>query len=189
MSNNVTVRNEKGKDQIVSLADIAGVDMTAIQEYEGGFDPQPKGVYTFEVKDCEIKTIETRKGDRAVITIETEITAVHAIIDPDVNPEEQLGKTYVETIFISDLAKGLGSLKAIMSNGGFVGSGKLQEMMDAFCGHCFISPIKHRKDKDDADKIYDNFDVKKITPVPATVATQPAQPATAAPIVNPQPAA
>ena len=178
MSNTVTIKNEKDEEQIVSLADIAGVDMTAIQEYEGGFDPQPKGVYTFEVKDCALKTVETRKGDRGVIALETEITAVHAITDPDVNPEDQVGKKYVETIFISDLAKGLGNLKAIMSNGGFVGSGKLAEMMDAFCGHSFVSPIKHRKDKDDADKIYDNFDVKKITPVSPPLAAN-AQPAVA----------
>lgn len=166
---NVIVKQDDG-DTEVSLADIAGIDMTSVEAFEGGFEPTPKGVYLFDVKDAGLDTITVDGVDKAVIYFETEIAECYALVDDSIEPESMVGWKHRETVFISDLKKSVGQAKAIMQNAGFSGSGTLEEMLDAFCGSQFVAPIKHRKDKNDTDKIYSNIVVSKITPPPeATV--------------------
>lgn len=171
---NVTVKNanEAGEtvDQEVSLADIAGIDMNNVEAFEGGFEPTPKGVYRFDVKDAGLDTM----NDKAIIYFDTEVAEVYALVDDDKDPESLIGWKHRETIWISDLAKSVGQAKAIMQNAGFTGSGTLEQMLDAFCGSQFVAPVKQRKDKNDTDKVYANIVVGKITPPPVAEATQEA---------------
>lgn len=162
MSEKITVKND-GEEVDVSLADIANIDMNEVEAFEGGFEPTPKGVFTFDVKDAGLETI----NDKAVIYFETEIAEVHALADDDADPEKLIGWKHKETIFVGDLAKSVGQAKAIMQNAGYEGTGTLEQLLDGFVGSSFIAPTKHRRDKNDADRIYSNIVVGKITPVPA----------------------
>ena len=124
-------------------------------------------MYRWGCKDAGIDTIASGGFDKAVIFFELEAIEVYALVDDSIEPDSLVGWKHRETIFISDLAKSVGQAKAIMQNAGFSGSGTLEQMLDAFCGSEFISPIKQRKDKNDTDKIYANLVVGKITPVPS----------------------
>lgn len=172
---NITVKND-GEEQEVNLADIAGIDMNNVEAFEGGFEPTPKGVFRFECKDAGLDTVSSGDVDKAVIYFENEVVECYALVDDSLEPESMIGWKHRETIFISDLAKSVGQAKAIMQNAGFKGSGTLEEMLDAFCGSQFISPIKHRKDKNDTDKIYSNLVVAKITAVPEEEEVADAEP-------------
>ena len=163
MSEAITVKNE-GEEIELGLADIAGIDMNEVAEFEG-FEATPKGLYDWEVKDAGLDTVETQNGNKGIIYFDLEATNCHALINDDRDPESMVGTKHRETIFIGDVAKSVGQAKAIMTNSGFVGKGKLDEMLDAFCGHAFTAPIKQRKDKNDTDKVYANLVIKKITPL------------------------
>ena len=166
--NDVTIKqvNEAGEtvETDVSLADIAGIDMNNVEAFEGGFEPTPKGVYLFDVKDAGLDTAETKNGESAIIYFDLEVAKCLALVDDEKEPESLVGWKHRETIFVGDLAKSVGKAKAIMQNAGFSGTGTLEHMLDAFCGSQFISPVKQQKDKNDTDKIYANIVVGKITP-------------------------
>jgi len=165
MSDTLTVKND-GEEVEVTLADIANIDMNEVEAFEGGFEPTPKGVFTFDVKDAGLDTI----NGKAVIFFETEIAEVHALVDEDVDPEKLIGWKHKETIFVGDLAKSVGQAKAIMQNAGYVAQGNLETLLDGFCGMQFIAPIGWRKDKNDTDRVYSNIKVAKIVPVPTAEA-------------------
>lgn len=157
----VTIKTDN-EEREVDLAEIAGIDMNNVEAFEGGFEPTPKGLFRFECKDAGLETIV----DKAVIYFELEVQECYALVDDDKDMESMIGWKHRETIFITDLAKSVGQAKAIMQNAGFTGSGTLEEMLDAFCGSQFVAPIRHRRDKNDTDKIYSNLIVGKITPPP-----------------------
>ena len=161
MSDKMIVKND-GEEIEVSLADIANIDMNEVEAFEGGFEPTPKGVYQFLVKDAGLDTI----NDKAVIFFELEVEQVLALADDDKDPESLVGWKHKETIFVGDLAKSVGQAKAIMQNAGYVAQGNLETLLDGFCGMSFIAPIGWRKDKNDTDRVYSNIKVGKITPVP-----------------------
>ena len=170
MTNVIVKQNDEEME--VGLADIAGIDMNNVEAFEGGFEPTPKGVYLWEVKDGGIEEI----NGKAVIYFELEAQECYALVDDEREPEAMIGWKHREAIFVSDLAKSVGQAKAIMQNAGFTGSGKLDEMLDAFCGSQFISPIRHQRDKNDTDRIYAKLLVGKITPPQQTeAASEPAQ--------------
>ncbi len=161
MTDNYVVKND-GEDVEVGLADIAGIDMANVEEFEGGFEPTPKGVYHWRCSDAGLDEV----ADKPVIYFESEVVECLGIVHESKTEEEMAGWKHRETIFIQDLAKGVGQAKAIMTNSGFKGSGTLSEMLDAFVGHEFVAPITQRKDKNDTDRIYANLKIGKITPVP-----------------------
>lgn len=161
----ITQQDDQGKDveTEVTIADIAGLDMTGVQEFEGGFEPTPVGVYIFEVKDAELTSIETKNGPRAAVVIKLEAQDCLAVVEGD--PADFKNQKHQETVFIQDLAKGVGQVKAIMTNAGFQAQGTLETLLDAFCGHVFKAKTRQRKDPNDSDKIYSNLVVKSIEPV------------------------
>ena len=168
-SSNVTITQD-GQEGEVSLLDIAGMDMAGVEEFEGGFDTTPKGVYHFRCKDAELTSVtyaDKKTGNditRAIIQFEFEIVNVMAFVEDNINPDEWIGKQHRETVFITDVAKGVGQAKAIMSNAGFTGSGSLQELLDAFVGTEFDAPVAQRKGKNDPDHVYANVKIGKIVP-------------------------
>ena len=156
---NVTIK-QGDEEMEVSLADIAGIDMNDVEAFEGGFEPTPKGVYLWEVKDAGLDTI----NEKAVIYFECECVECYTVLDDEKTEEQMAGWKHRETIFVSDLAKSVGQAKAIMQNAGFTGSGSLTDMLDAFCGSQFIAPVKQRRDKNDTDRVYANLVIGKISP-------------------------
>ena len=170
MSDDNVLIKQNDTEMEVGLADIAGIDMNAVEAFEGGFEATPKGVYVWEVKDAGIKPQDSQKGKKATIYFELECQQCLALVDDDRDEESMIGWKHIETIWIGDLAKSVGQAKAICQNAGFEHKGSLEEMLDAFCGHQFVSPIKQRKDKNDTDIVYSNLVIKKITPVPGAEA-------------------
>lgn len=168
MSELINIKND-GEEQEVSLMDIAGIDMADVQEFEG-FEATPKGLYDWEVKDAGLDTVETKNGNAGIIYFDLEAINCHTLIGDDRDPASMTGTKHRETIFIGDVAKSVGRAKSLMANAGFQAQGKLSELLDAFCGHTFTAPIKQRKDKNDADVVYSNLVIKKVTPVGGTSA-------------------
>ena len=168
MSDLINIKND-GEEMEVGLADIAGIDMNEVAEFDG-FEATPKGLYDWEVKDAGLDTIETKNGNSGIIYFDLEVTNCHTLIGDDRDPATMIGTKHRETVFIGDVAKSVGQAKSIMQHAGFSAKGKLDELLDAFCGHAFTAPIKQRKDKNDSDKVYANLVIKKITPLGGAVA-------------------
>lgn len=148
-------------DEDVSLADIGGVDMSEVEEFR--FENTPKGIYQWKCTNAEILKL----GDKPAIKYNLEATNVISLSDDSKDPEKYIGHKHDEAIFITDLEKDIGRAKAFMVDAGFEGSGTLQELLDQFIGHEFVSAISHRKDKNDTDKIYANIDYGKVKPLEA----------------------
>lgn len=163
MSDLLTVKNE-GEEIELSLEDIAGIDMGDVEEFNG-FENLPAGIFDFAVKDAGLETVETKDGIKAVIFFSLEVEKVHVLVDDAIDPDSIIGSLHRETVWINDIEKGVGQAKAVMTNAGFTAKGKLEDLLDAFCGSKFTAPIKHTKNKNDPDIVYANLVTKKITPM------------------------
>lgn len=138
-------------DAQISLEELAGVDMSGVEEYR--FSIVPVGVYTFKGVEAALTAIDTNEGKKAVVQFTAEITSV--LSTTDANADGLIGKKHTESFFLSkDLQKGLGAAKAFMTDIGMTGNGTLNELLQQFTGHEFGAAIKHRKDKNDPDRIY-----------------------------------
>lgn len=149
-----------GEEVELSLEDISGIDMSTVEEFEGGFEATPVGVYAFLVKDAKIDEV----ADKPVIQFELEVIGCDAISSETKDEQSIIGWTHRETIFVNDIAKSVGQAKAIMSHAGFTKNGALKDLLDEFCGYKFTSAVKNTKDKNDPDKIYANLKIKTIEP-------------------------
>ena len=144
----------------VSLADLAGIDMDAVEAQAGGFEVTQKGAYVFRCSDAKLTDI----ADYPVVSFELEIVECMAT-SGDKTEEQMVGEKHVENVFIKDVAKDIGRAKFLMQEAGYHGSGSLNDLLDGFVGTKFAAKIKHASAKDDKDKIYANLDVKSIKPV------------------------
>ena len=161
--------------QTVALADLAGVDMTQVEEYRGG-EAAPEGVAEWKLTEVEIGTREVNdkeqgQVDRAVVGFTCEAIAYRNCKDASTDPGTLIGTIHIEMFFIKDLVKDLGRVKAFLQDMGRVGNGPLQALCDAAIGHEFVGAIKHRKDKNDTSRIYANFDFKTIAPLGGATVT------------------
>ena len=155
----VTVKND-GEEVEVPLADIAALNMDDVQADAGGFESTPVGTFTFNVLNAETTTL----GDKPFIAFETEIVDCSAVIAEGKTEEDMVGVKHNENIFIGDVGKALAQAKFLMEAAGHSGSGSLKEMLDGFCGTKFTARVKHRKDKNDPDRVYANIDLKTVAP-------------------------
>ena len=160
MSSTFAVKNDDNEVE-VSLADLAGIDMNEIEEFEGGFDVTPKGAYVFQVKDAKLSEI----AEYAVVAFELEVVECMAIASGDKTPESMVGVIHEENIFIIDVKKSIGQAKFLMRQAGYTATGTLNELLDGFCGTKFAAKIKHKAKKNDPDTIYANIDMKSVKPV------------------------
>lgn len=163
---NVVVGDET---QAASLDDIAGVDMNDVEEYRGG-EPTPEGVFEWRIKGAEMGTKEVNDKDegkvnRAVVLFELEAIACRQCKDTGLDPAQLVGTEHNEMFFIKDLAKDLGRLKAFMQDMGLQGAGPLKDLLAGAQGHEFVAAIRHRKDKNDASRVYANIDFKTVSPM------------------------
>lgn len=142
-------------DMELSLADLAGLDMSTVAEYRVSAFPQ--GTFAWRGILAEIRPIDTQDGKKAAIVFEAECTQVYAVADESVDADSLIGRKHQESFFLNDLQKGLGAAKAFMVDCGMSGSGALTELLTQFTGHEFGAQVKHRKDKNDPDKIYAGF--------------------------------
>jgi len=171
----------------ISLADLAGVDLEGIAEQR--FSSLPRGVYVLEVsseKPPHFGTIENKEGKKKAAAIFTQtVLDVLALADnndaPEGDPTKLIGREHRETFFVSD-QKSIGYIKAFVKDiGGQADKGPLggvagkPGILDACAGIRFQAPIGHRKDPNDADKIYVNIVRNKIKPLGRAEASSVAQ--------------
>lgn len=151
-----------GQKTTAGLADIAGLDITGFSENDGSFQVTPKGVYDFAIKDAKIEQV----GDGPAITIETEIDKCHTIISDELTEETVVGTKHREVFFLSKAEGGVGKLLYLANHTGFTTQQTtLQPILDEMIGHKFTGMVKHRKDKNDPDKIYSGIDLKSVKPI------------------------
>lgn len=165
---NITFNNN-GEDVEMPLADIANIDMSQVEEVR--FEHRPAGMYHMKVIGAEIKALGKETPKPAAV-IECEVQNCFSTVDGS-DPSLQIGKSHRETFFMSD-GDGIGRLKAFLTDSGFQGQGTMQAVLDAFHGHEFDAVIKHKKDKNDTDRVYANFAAGKVKPHLQETAPAPA---------------
>jgi len=152
-----TMVNLTGSESQVSLADIAGIDMTDVKEVR--FENLPIGSYEFKSEPGELSSIGEGEDAKALIRFPLIVTAVYAVSE-GVDAAIIVGKKHSQGFQIKTM-EDLGRAKAFLVDAGFKGTGQLQELLTAFEGHVFRANIKHTRDKNDKDRIFANIDFPK----------------------------
>lgn len=150
-------------DSELSLADIAGVDMSEVAEYR--LVVTPAGKWHFRIMDMKLGTMEaTNKEDpsgpkinKAVVQTECEAQNCLALIDDTLDPANFVGRKHNETFWLNDLAMDLGRVKAFLVDIGLDGNKPFQELLDEAHGMEFVCDITNVKDKNDPDRVYANM--------------------------------
>jgi len=153
----------------VSLADLAGVDMSDVQEVRSSVIPA--GKFHFRIKDSEMKAVEsTNKEDpqgakinKPVIRFELEAQNCFSLVDDTLDPEDHINDKHYETFWINDLKKDLGRVKAFLVDIGIDGNKPLNDLLAEAHGMEFVGDITHSKKKDNPDEFWVNL--KNITTV------------------------
>lgn len=149
--------NEGIENQGMSLADIAGLDVSDVEELRSS--QIPSGLYTFE---CEPgKLVETTVKDgtetRYVVEIAAKVVEVDTVTEKGVNPEEVMGKIFTEKFFIdpAEAQKGIGYAKGFIADIGAPNTGNMggvegaaEGYLDALQGHRFKSKVVKKKGRD-----------------------------------------
>lgn len=173
MSEEMTVKVD-GEDAIVSLMDLAGMDMDAVEAVEFGFTT-PAGIFVFEIEIAELGSRDSKNGEKPVIAIKMKIANVEKLaVETDdagnlIDADKMIGTFHVETFWISNLEQTLGQLKTFWNSIGYQGTGNLSERLAGMSGVMFRGVIKHTKDKNDPDQVYSNLNFKKVAPYEAPV--------------------
>lgn len=175
----IQIRNESGDDTDMDLNDLLGVDFDDVDEYRSG--PFPQGRYHWRIKSALMERVEagTPKKPRACITVGVECMNTLRVDDDTADPTMLVGRVHNERFFIIDARRALGEFKAFANDIGMTESGALQDILNRMVGMEFEGPIKHQRNKDDADRPYVNLDRAKgklipIDSVPGDVADDPA---------------
>jgi len=160
-----------GDDQLATLAELAELDISDVDPWRG-YTQFPVGMFHWRVQSSDLSTQDTKSGKRAVMSVTLECLAVEALQDKTLNPADYIGEVHQERIMIFDLDKSVGQMVALMQDAGFQGKGTFLQLMRQF-GESkieFKGGIKHRRDKDDPDKVYANLDPQKIRPAVVSAA-------------------
>ena len=147
----------------VSLADIAGVDMTEVQEVRS--TQIPAGKFHFRVMETELKAVDaTNKDDpqgakinKPVIQFEIEAQNCFSLVDDSLDTEDHINEKYFETFWINDVKKDLGRVKALLIDIGLEGNKPLTDLLDEAHGMEFVADITHNKKRDNPDEFWVNM--------------------------------
>lgn len=143
----------------MSLADIAGMDVTDVTELRAS--SLPAGLYTFEGISGTLEEREKDGEKRYGAQMKFKVLEATAILDRDVNPSDLVGKTHTEfrQIDPADAATGIGYLKGFVADIGLDSSGALggvedapPGMLDRIEGHRFEAKIRRSKGKDGVER-------------------------------------
>lgn len=147
----------------MSLADIAGLDVSGVEELRSS--QLPAGLFTFEVFRAELssKMVKEESELRYVSEIELKVIEVDTIVDRDVSAEEVMGKAFTEKFFIdpAEAQKGIGYLKGFVADVGGDNQGAIGGLpeaergadyqpgfLDKLVGHRFKSKVIKKKGRD-----------------------------------------
>lgn len=175
MSNNtddnvvLVVNNEAA---VVSLAELAGLDMSQLGERRGP-DKIPEGTYewrgksaTMEVRSIKDRNDPSKQVPRMTISFVCETLACLTVKDRSLNPAELAGLVHTERFFIEKFPQDLENVNAFLSDTGLVGKGALNTLLEQWAGTEFTAVIRESRDKK-----YTNMDRNSIKPL-AVVAPQ-----------------
>lgn len=153
----------------VSLMQIAGVDMSAVEEVR--YFPFAKGSYMWRVKSAELGTKEIKEIEKPLAVFELECVNCFAVFETDKAPEDFVGKVMKHDVtMFEDLEEFIGRTKAFIVDIGGVASGPFQNALAGTVGVLFNSNVSHRLDKNDKSKSYPFIALDTIAPVAATEA-------------------
>lgn len=146
----------------VSLQDLAGFDLSGVEEYRQM--GTPAGKYLFKITDAELSTYEIedkklgRKVPRAAIKVEMEVVNCFALVKDDLSEEALIGHKHPELFFIRDAMKSLGEFVAFVHDMGIETSGSINDVLNNIHGHEFIAAVKVNKNG------YSNIDKSSVAP-------------------------
>lgn len=159
-----TMVDMDGFESQISLADLAGMDMSGIKEVR--FTSAPAGKYHWLIKLSELTTqeVDKEKGDSnsgkikvPCIRFEMEAVNVFALTEPDLNLEDYIGQKINQQFNIRN-EDALGRAIAFLNDIGVGQTAPLGELINAAHGMEFISDVKKTKNKDNPDIVYSNLD-------------------------------
>ena len=183
----------EGEDKVVTLAEVAGIDMTTVvAEFSTGFSLTPEGVFEWRITSALLEPLEWTDGkgvDKSALTAVFNLEAIgcRQVKSDEFVAADLVGTEHQERFFLSNFIRDMGNLKAFFVAIGMQGTGTLQDILDQSVGIEFAAGIKHRKNKNDPDRPFANLDTKAIEALvlqaaPAAVAVaQPAAAVAAAP--------
>lgn len=145
----------------LSLADLAGVDVSQIEETR--FEALPMGAYEFEIVQAEVEESTNRDNEKVFkVTVENKIVNTISILkvpageDKSEYMDKQVGRTITERFTINvekpqeDIVKAIGRVKSFFTDvGGTDWGANLIENVEALVGLTFNGSVTHQSDKDD----------------------------------------
>ncbi len=145
----------------LSLLDLAGIDTSGIEAKRIG-EILPRCLADFECIGAELG--EIKDGD-VVKMFKAEFKfkplGIHMVIDKDVKEEDILKMVHTETRMIKN-QEGLQYLIGFLEDIGVKQKGVLSVLMEAAVTKRIKAVITHRKDKNDADKVYSGLAKIKV---------------------------
>lgn len=158
-------------DEVVTLGDLAGLNMDEVSEQRGF--KFPKGDYVWEVStDPENlpRLAAIGEGDKAKpgIIVPCKCMDVIRVNDSEFtgNEADIIGKVHRETMFLTgEIATALGYFKAFAKDIGAPYSPNLKELIAGMSGTRFSAPISHRKNPNDTDQVFVQINRMKVKPL------------------------
>lgn len=139
----------------ISLADLAGLDVSEIQEIR--FETLPQGIYDFKVVSATLEEGTNRDDEKRFwAEFKFEVLEAKAIVDKNVDRESLAGKTHGEKLYIvpEKAEEGIGRIRAFISDLGCENGGALGPIVENTKDHVFTGKITHQKDKSDSSIVY-----------------------------------
>lgn len=149
--------------QTVSLAELAGIDMSDLGEAR--FTNLPRGVYKFAILDGEKVPAFHKLGEKFGAVFFLKVEDVLGLTDkndaPDGDATKLIGKEHRETQFITS-QESFKYLNAFITDLGGLKQGAYADKFKSLAGVVFTAPIAYRKDKNDTSKEYAFVKTDKI---------------------------
>ena len=158
-STQVTMKND-GQDMMYAAEQLGMISLEGITPFEG-FVSFPSGVYALEANGIEIGDRETNAGvTHLVVSFKFTVLNMQPK-DAGINPQEFIGKDYIENIWIIDGERDFGKVKAIIMNSGFsAGNALLQEECARWGAskHRMLARLVQTADRNNKDRKFTNMD-------------------------------
>ncbi len=138
-----------------ALADLMDLDVSDIKEIR--FETLPQGIFDFVVKNPKLDEGTNKDQERIfVFTADCVIEEVVTVLDPSVDKESLVGKSFGQrqNIDPSDAEAGIGRIRAFGTDIGIDSTGKMGDVLARMDDQRFRGKITHTKDKTDPSIIY-----------------------------------
>lgn len=157
--------------EMFSLADLADIDVTEVAMIRG--ETLPAGVYQFKVLEAELDETTNRDDDPRIRAVfKHEVVGVVTVLGkaakaPDFDPEELVGKTYTDRLYIvpdegqKKALEGIGRVKAYVFDLGCENNGTLSDIVAATVDHTFEAKIVERPNPNDRSSPFAQLKLEK----------------------------